>query len=542
MIPQEGLTIGGRYLLTRRIAVGGMGEVWQARDEVLERDVAVKVLKPEYSSDDTFLARFRGEARHAAALSHPNIAGVYDYADTGDLAYLVMELVPGEPLNLILSRTGSLPTREVMVILAATARGLGAAHAAGVVHRDVKPGNILITPQGDVKITDFGIARAGDSVPLTQTGQVMGTAQYLAPEQASGQTVSGASDLYALGVVGYEALMGKRPFDGETPMAIAMAHVNTPAPPLPDSFSPGTRALIASALHKDPAMRPADAAGFAEIADLVSQGRDAEAISLLPTSEATTTVLGNDHMATSPLGAAMPGSPTLVQSVPTGGTGEQYYTPNPPSQQWDQPHTAGYAQTPEQQRNTGLIIGIISLLVIAGVIVGFLMFILNRSNNGANTPSTTDTNSVTTTAALPTTTTEIPTDTETDSGTETSGSVFINPDDFVGKDKDETEAFLRSQGLQVRLIGEKSSTVDSGLVTRLGSSGDFKPGETIRVFYSTGAPPASTTTSRTTTSSSTTTTTTTTTTTPPTTTPPTTTATTTATATPTTPTATPTGE
>lgn len=530
MIPQEGLTIGGRYLLTRRIAVGGMGEVWQARDEVLERDVAVKVLKPEYSSDETFLARFRGEARHAAALSHPNIAGVYDYADTGDLAYLVMELVPGEPLNLILSRTGSLPTREVMVILAATARGLGAAHGAGVVHRDVKPGNILITPQGDVKITDFGIARAGDSVPLTQTGQVMGTAQYLAPEQASGQTVSGASDLYALGVVGYEALMGKRPFDGETPMAIAMAHVNTPAPPLPDTFSPGTRALIASALSKDPALRPANAAQFAEIADLVSQGRDAEAIGLLPTSEATTTVLGSEDMATTPLNPAMPGSPTRVQTAPVGGTGGQYYTPNPPSQQWDQPQTSGYAQTPEQQRNTGLIIGIVSLLVIAGVIAAFLMFILNRSG-GTTDPTPTDSTSMSTTEALPTTTTEIPTDTVTD--TETNDSIFINPDDFVGKDKDEVEAYLRDQGLQVQMVGEESSSVSAGLVTRLGSSGDFKAGETIRVFYSTGAPPASsTTTSRTTTSSTTTTTTTTTAPTTPTPTTP------TATATPTTPTAT----
>ena len=244
MRPHVGDVLGQRYRLTERIAVGGMGEVWRATDDVLGRDVAVKVLKEEYSGDPGFRQRFRAEARHSAALTHPNIAGVYDYGEADRSAYLVMELVPGEPLSDVLAREGSLPPREAMGLLAQAAAGLAVAHAAGVVHRDVKPGNLLVTPDGRVKVTDFGIARASDAVPLTATGQVMGTAQYLAPEQAMGRGATSASDVYALGVVGYEALAGRRPFDGDSPMAVAMAHVNADPRPLPASLPAGARAQV----------------------------------------------------------------------------------------------------------------------------------------------------------------------------------------------------------------------------------------------------------------------------------------------------------
>jgi len=185
-----GSLLAGRYEITAPIATGGMGEVWKARDRVLDRDVAAKVLKSEYTDDPSFLARFRNEARHTAALTHPNIASVYDYGETEQdgqkLAFLVMELVDGQPLVTILHEEGRLPVDWTLHVLGQSADGLSAAHRAGVVHRDIKPGNLLVRPDGVVKLTDFGIAQARDATPLTRTGMVVGTAQYLSPEQAQG--------------------------------------------------------------------------------------------------------------------------------------------------------------------------------------------------------------------------------------------------------------------------------------------------------------------------------------------------------------------
>src|SRR3954469_2604157 len=178
------VTLGARYRLEQRIAVGGMGEVWQASDVLLGRRVAVKVLKPEYAADAHFVERFRNEARHTAALSHPGIANVFDYGEIGDMAYLVMELVAGEPLSALLAREGPLDAARTLDIVGQAALALQAAHDLGVVHRDVKPGNLLVRPDGVVKVTDFGIARATDAAPLTQTGLLVGTAGYLSPEQA----------------------------------------------------------------------------------------------------------------------------------------------------------------------------------------------------------------------------------------------------------------------------------------------------------------------------------------------------------------------
>ena len=198
-----GLALGERYRLERQIAVGGMGEVWQAYDESLARAVAVKVLREEYAGDAGFLDRFRTEARNSAALSHGNIAALYDYGEQDGSAYLVIELVVGEPLSDVLEREPVLPARRLLPLLAQTARGLHAAHEAGVVHRDVKPGNILIGRGGRVKITDFGVSMARDQPTMTATGMVMGTAQYLSPEQAVGRPATPLSDLYSLGVVAY---------------------------------------------------------------------------------------------------------------------------------------------------------------------------------------------------------------------------------------------------------------------------------------------------------------------------------------------------
>jgi len=255
--------LGGRYRLTERIAGGGMGEVWQAEDTVLGRTVAVKLLRREYADDATFLARFRNEARHTAGLSHPGIALVYDFGEgteeEGGSPYLVMEHVPGEPLSTIVSREGPLPPERTLDIIGQAALGLQAAHDAGVIHRDVKPGNILVTPDGVVKVTDFGIARATNAVPLTQTGAIMGTAYYISPEQASGRSVTPASDVYSLGIVAYECLTGRRPFDGDTPVSVALAQVSQEPPALPADLPDPVRELVMRMLAKDPAARPASA-------------------------------------------------------------------------------------------------------------------------------------------------------------------------------------------------------------------------------------------------------------------------------------------
>ncbi|MCM3887442.1 serine/threonine-protein kinase, partial [Frankia sp. R82] len=263
--------LDNRYRLDGRIAAGGMGEVWRGLDQTLGRPVAVKLLRPEYASDESFLVRFRGEARHAARLSHPGVASVYDYgevatADDYPTAYLVMELVEGEPLSALLHREKRLSPERMLDILGQAADALQAAHALGVVHRDVKPGNLLLRPDGVVKVTDFGIARAVDAAPLTATGIMMGTAYYVSPEQASGRPVTPASDVYSLGVVAYECLAGRRPFDDRNPIVVVMAHQQDTPAPLPAEIPYQVRALVDSAMAKDPSRRPSSAGAFARSA------------------------------------------------------------------------------------------------------------------------------------------------------------------------------------------------------------------------------------------------------------------------------------
>ncbi|GAB3881065.1 serine/threonine-protein kinase [Microbispora bryophytorum subsp. camponoti] len=248
--------LGGRYRLTSPIAAGGMGEVWRAEDELLGREVAVKLLGRHVAGDATFRDRFRSEARITAGLTDPGIAQVFDYGETDGVAYLVMELVRGEPLSAILARNGVLGPDVTLDLVEQTARGLHAAHRAGVIHRDVKPGNLLVTETGQVKITDFGIARALEAAPLTATGTILGTAQYISPEQASGTTLTPASDIYSLGVVAYECLTGRPPFTAENPVALALRHLNDTPPPLPGNVPAPVAALVTAMLAKDPAARP----------------------------------------------------------------------------------------------------------------------------------------------------------------------------------------------------------------------------------------------------------------------------------------------
>ena len=332
MNPATGTTLSGRYSLTERIAVGGMGEVWAATDTVLGRTVAVKLLHPGLSQESDLVERFRAEARHTASLHHPNIATVFDYGEDDGTAYLVMELVVGQPLSQIIAERAPLSAPETASILAQAATALEAAHQGGVIHRDVKPANILITPDGTAKLTDFGISRAIDAVPLTQTGQVLGTAQYLSPEQALGQSATTSSDIYSLGVVGYEMLTGERPFDSGSAVATALAHVNQPAPLLPDTVPTGVRDVINAALAKDPADRPASAAALARALGMPGAALASDADSAPTAMETTATettavtptaVTPTDASTDAPGPAPTQAMPALTQVMPAPATSTQ---------------------------------------------------------------------------------------------------------------------------------------------------------------------------------------------------------------------------
>jgi serine/threonine protein kinase len=259
------IMLGERYRLIRRIASGGMGEVWEAEDTVLHRRVAVKLLSEALASEPRFAERFRREALAAARLSHPSIASVFDYGENGGPPFIVMELVQGETLADRLRREGRLPQTEAVRIAAAVAAALQVAHDAAIVHRDVKPGNVMLTPAGEVRVLDFGIAAAAGA-PLTATGARMGTATYLSPEQARGEPPTPASDIYSLGVMLYEMLAGRPPFLGESPVAVAAQHIDQ-APPdiagLAPDVDPHVAMTCQRALAKDPASRPASAVAFA---------------------------------------------------------------------------------------------------------------------------------------------------------------------------------------------------------------------------------------------------------------------------------------
>ena len=266
--------LADRYRLTGRIAAGGMGEVWRGEDDLLNRAVAVKLLPTGRAGDEAFLARFRAEARYAASLSHPGIARVYDYGESAEFggAYLVMELVNGEPLSAILARAGRLSPDATLDIVSQAARALDAAHQAGIVHRDIKPGNLLVAAGGTTKITDFGIATAmaaAQASHLTETGMVMGTAMYVSPEQATGAPVTDSSDIYSLGVVGYECLAGHPPFTASEPLAIAFAHKHEPVPALPPDVPQPVSDLVYHMLAKTPAERPANVRVVADRADVL---------------------------------------------------------------------------------------------------------------------------------------------------------------------------------------------------------------------------------------------------------------------------------
>jgi serine/threonine-protein kinase len=308
----------------------------------------VKVLRSEYTGDPTFRARFRAEALHSAGLLHPNIATLFDYGEVlpgagEQLAYLVMELVRGESLSALLAREPRLSPGRTLEILRQSAAGLAAAHAASVVHRDVKPGNVLLADDGTVKLTDFGVAVSAASVPLTGSHEVIGTANYLSPEQAQGHRATPASDVYALGLVGYECLTGRRGFDGESSVQIALRQIDESPPPLPGDVPEPVRRLIERAIAKDPAVRFADGATFRAAIDDVLAGRP----------------IGATAPRTAVLPVAIPRHPTRVFSLLEG----------------DQP---------ERRRRWSLVLAaLLTLVVVSGGTYGVLELASRRTDAAA---------------------------------------------------------------------------------------------------------------------------------------------------------------
>jgi serine/threonine-protein kinase len=345
-----------RYELERRVGRGGMAEVWLAHDLLLTRPVAVKVLFPQFAADPAFVARFRREAQAAANLNHPNIVGVYDWGNEGGTYYIVMEYVENRTLSEIIKHEGGIDTRRATMVAADVAAALGFAHRNGVVHRDVKPGNVLIAPKGAVKVADFGIARAitaGTEDNLTQTGSVMGTATYFSPEQAQGIPVDPRSDLYSLGVVMYEMVTGHPPFTGDSPVSIAYKHVQetpTPVRQVNPNVPPGFAAIITKLLQKDPADRYATAEELRTDLRRFRQGEPVAAGAVAPMTAATTMARGA-QVDTRP-----PARPRPIQQLPP---------PEPPR--------GAYPVESSSGRRTGWFVALLLalLMVLAGLLVIF---------------------------------------------------------------------------------------------------------------------------------------------------------------------------
>ncbi|MBA2314572.1 MAG: serine/threonine protein kinase, partial [Chloroflexi bacterium] len=272
-----GNVLGGRYRLIELLGQGGMATIYRARDSQLERDVAVKLLRPEYGRDPDFLSRFRQEAQNAASLNHPNIVQVYDYGQDPAGPFIVMELVDGEDLASVIRRTGPMPPAQAARIAAAAARALEVAHRRGIVHRDVKPGNVMVDRDGRIEVADFGIARAVAEAQMTLPGTTIGSVHYFSPEQARGESTTFPSDVYSLGIVLWEMLTGRRPWEGDSAAAVAMARLSGP-PPSPSRVRPGVppglEAILQRAMAPDPADRYPSGAGLAEALEgwLVDQG------------------------------------------------------------------------------------------------------------------------------------------------------------------------------------------------------------------------------------------------------------------------------
>jgi hypothetical protein len=451
-VPQADVVLAGRYRLRDRIAGGGMGEVWRGIDLTLRRMVAVKLLRAEYADHPEALARFRAEAWHAAGLSHPAIAQVYDYREPGpgQPPFLVMELVDGPPLSRVLA-SGPLDAARVLHVVAQAAAGLAAAHAAGLVHRDIKPANLLIGPGGAVKITDFGIAHAAGAAPLTWSGSLIGTPAYLAPERIAGAASGPPGDLYSLGIVAWEALAGHPPFTG-TPAEIAAAHQFRPLPPLPAAVPPAVAALVGELTAKDPARRPA---GAAVVAARAAKLRDALGITAPPS--------GTGQAA---LGPHRADPATLPLAVPAAAGAPDGMLPRRPATAW----AARAGWRPRRRLTSQGMAGRLLPLAVAAVVAGGLAGWLLASSTGAAGTAGAGRHPAGRPAAS------------------TARTVEVSAAALIGQPAGAVARYLRALGLRVELAWSPSGRLIPGTVLAVQPSGTV-PGHALILVTAASPPP-----------------------------------------------------
>jgi serine/threonine-protein kinase len=430
----EATRLAGRYRLQERIAGGGMGTVYVATDELLGRQVAAKLLNEELADNPSFVDRFRREARSVAALVHPNIATVFDYGEDAGRHFIVMELVRGRDLDRILADEGALAPERVRRIATRVCEALGHAHAAGVVHRDVKPANVIVTAEDGVKVTDFGIARVADDATMTAAGTVLGTAQYISPEQASDRAVGPQSDVYSMGIMLFEMLTGRRPFVGGSPVAVAMRHIqeDVPAPSTVDRAVPADLdAVVVRATAKDPARRFSDGNAMARALTKGAVG----ATAVMPAGEPTEVI------------AAGPPRTDEMQAA-----------------EWPPP------REPRRGGRAGAVIALIALAVaLAGI--GFAVYALTQEDprpRRTQAPST-------------------PPDEE--SPTPEEEATVVVPDGLVGSPVSAAEATLRAAGLAPTRQSVTDAAEAGTVVAANPSSGtSVPPGTTVALSVSTGPP------------------------------------------------------
>jgi eukaryotic-like serine/threonine-protein kinase len=432
-----GTRLADRYAIEERVATGGMGTVFVATDERLGRRVAVKVLKEEFADDPRFVERFRREARAAGALSHPNVAGVYDFGEDSDRHFMVMEMAPGRDLAQVLREEGQLSPDRVVRIGTQIAEALGHAHSAGLVHRDIKPANVIIGDKDKVKVTDFGIARAAGDATLTATGSVLGTAHYISPEQAAGDKIGPATDIYSLGIVLYEMLTGTLPFTGDSALAVAMRHVSDEVPRPSDlnrEVPDGLDRVVAKATAKAPEDR------YANGSDLAA----ALAASIGPTA--------NQPAVAAPYAVeAGPGSTALLTGPGETAEAQEARIWPIPGQHWN----------PRRIGRTVIAIFAFLLLLAAGLLVWRLASDDETGRGGragAGQPA------------------EEPAGGAADQPPETTDAGFTIPATIVGMEKGDAEELLKVQGLEVGTEEVESDDVEKDIVVNI----DPPPGTGVR--------------------------------------------------------------
>ncbi len=447
----KGTRLADRYAIEERVATGGMGTVFVDVDERLGRRVAIKVLKEELAHDPRFVERFRREARAAGALSHPNVAGVYDFGEDSDRHFMVMEMASGRDLAQVLREEGRLSSDRVVRIGTQIAEAIGHAHNAGLVHRDIKPANVIIGEEDKVKVTDFGIARAAGDSTLTATGSVLGTAHYISPEQAAGDKIGPGTDIYSLGIVLYEMITGTLPFTGDSALAVAMRHVSDEVPrpgELNRDVPDGLDDVVAKATAKAPEDR------YASGSDLAA----ALAASLSPTAD-------QPAVTAAAAAGAVAGSTAVLTGAGTGIEAQEARVWPIPGQRWD-PRRIGRA-----------VIAIFAFLLLLAA--GLLLWRLTSNEAGprGQAPQAEEP------AGGPADQPQEPT-------TTTAAGVTI-PGTIVGMHKDEATELLVAQGLRVDETDTDSEDFEEDVVVTTNPEPGtvVPPGEVVTLFVSTGEEP-----------------------------------------------------